>query len=143
MTAYIDTSAFVKRYIEEPHSDFVQRVIGDAQVLISSALTELEMVSAFERLKKSRLIDSPTYRAASKNFESDVEKNFITFLAVSPPILAEAKRLVKLRHLRPPDAIQLASALFANRKMGFNLPLLCFDDDLRDAARLEGLKCLS
>ncbi|MBI2345532.1 MAG: hypothetical protein HYV03_01290 [Deltaproteobacteria bacterium] len=43
--------------------------------------------------------------------------------------------------MRPPDALQLSTALVANKRAGGDLLFLCADDALLTAARLEGLRC--
>jgi predicted nucleic acid-binding protein len=46
MIIYIDISALVKRFIEEPGTNEVNQLISLADILGSSLLTQVEMLSA-------------------------------------------------------------------------------------------------
>ncbi len=139
MIHYIDTSALVKKYSLEPHSEEVQAAVEAASILVTSALTELEMISWIERAKRCGAVNSPVYRSLAAALERDIRKSEVNLIAISEPILIEAKRIIKQRRLRTPDAIQLATALQAKAKYQSPFRFLCFDMNLNEAARLEGL----
>lgn len=141
MVVYADTSALFKHYVEEPDSDIVRRILDQSRSLITSALTELEITSAFERAKRDRRINSPFYRTITQAFERDLREETIGLIELSSIIMAEAKRIIKHHRLRPPDAIQVASLKQAAK----NIPqteFFCFDKAVSEAAKFEGLKCI-
>ncbi len=142
MIHYFDTSALVKKYSEETHSDKVRSAIEESHLILTSAFTELEMTSWIERSKKGGNMDSPTYRLIVGNLEKDLRKSTVNLIAISDPIMREAKRVIKQRRLRSPDAIQLATALHAKEKYQTSFRFVCFDEELNEAARSEGLQGL-
>ncbi len=140
MILYIDTSALIKKYIEETNSDDVKKSLDGSRQIVTSALTELEIVSSLERAKQGRRINSPSYRTAMDAFEKDFERETIALVGISSGIIRDAKRIIKHHRLRPADAIQLASAKHTAKFISPLTELLCFDEALTQAAKLEGLK---
>jgi hypothetical protein len=51
-----------------------------------------------------------------------------------------AIRLLRIHPLRTADALQLAAVMVATEENAQRLPLMCFDDRLAAAARLEGFE---
>ena len=49
MILYLDTSALVKLYVEEAHSDWVHACAAEAEVLATSVVARPEMLSALSR----------------------------------------------------------------------------------------------
>lgn len=49
---YFDSSALVKRYVEEPGSDRVNSILANAGIVTTSKLTYPEILSAFARRHK-------------------------------------------------------------------------------------------
>lgn len=141
MIAYIDTSALVKNYIEENGSRLLRTLFLEIEHIESSILTELELTASIERSKAIRRIDSPRYREIIHHIEKDLRKLPISFVQVEPEHWKTAKRLIKQRHLRVGDAVQLACALASQKEWGNSLQFLCADRPLLEAARLEGLHC--
>ena len=142
MIHYFDTSALVKKYLEEPHSDKVLAAMQSSRILVTSAFTELEMTSWIERAKRDGIINSPTYRLIVSNLEKDFGQSTLNLIAISAPIMKEAKRIIKQRRLRSPDAIQLATALQAKETYQSTFRFVCFDEELNEAAKAEGLQGL-
>lgn len=141
MILYTDSSALVKKYSEEAGSREVDRLFKTASYVVTSALTDLEMVSFLERAKRETRINSATYREISANIDKDLRGAFISLIDITPPMLKLAKRLIRQRRLRVQDSIQLATALEANKDLFQALCFLCADQALLEAARLEGLRC--
>ena len=141
MIAYIDTSAFTKKYLEEIGSRHLDSLLLEAKHLETSVLTELEVVSSIERAKMIKRINSPEYRDIVRRLDQDIQNGRISFMQVEPEHWKTAKRLIKQRRLRVGDAIQLACARDAQERLGDSMQFLCADHGLLEAARLEGLKC--
>lgn len=141
MILYCDTSALLKHYIEEAETAAVRKRIASSQQIVTSLITELEFASAVERLKQERRLDSPAYRVAFSALDKDIQRGLIGLMGFSTEISKNAKRIIRQRRLRFPDAIQLASALETEKEYG-QIDFATFDHKLLEAAKFEGLKCV-
>lgn len=56
MTLYVDTSALMKRYIEEPDSDLAAEMMLSDPVLVTSRLTEIELRRNLTRLLSGKVL---------------------------------------------------------------------------------------
>ena len=142
MLYYFDSSALFKHYINEIGSDTIHALINETEYLETCVLTELEIVSALERMKREHKINSPIYRHTMEHFQKDIHNGTISFLNPQKDTWAEAKRLIQQRRLRVGDAIQLASALEMEGRFEEDIQFVCADNQLLHAAQLEGLECL-
>ncbi len=142
MICYADTSALIKRYLVEAGSEALAQQLQSVPLLMTSSLTELEIWSAFERAKRVRRIDSPTYRRLATDFSREMNTGFIALVPINPSIHSNAIRAIRQRRLRAPDAIQLATALSFQTASSRDVTFVCADHALLVAARLEGLKCV-
>lgn len=141
MIIYIETSALVKCYLDEPESGIVNEFMEDAELRVTSALTQLELIAAIEFAKRIRRINSPVYRAKTAAMNADIGVGRVSFVDISPSILKRAIPLIRVHRLRSPDAIQLATAVESARRFSKELFFLCADHALLVAARAEGLRC--
>ncbi len=139
---YYDTSAFAKKYLVEEGSETVLKLIEEDGAILTSALTELEIVTTVENAKRRGRLQSPLYRDVVRSLERDFGGIYLNVIGVATDIIQEAKRIIRQRRLRAPDAIQLASALDAKERLGDSLEFCCADQALLEAARLEGLRCV-
>ncbi len=137
MIVYLDTSAIIKHYLQEPGSENVQRLFQEADYLGTSVFSEIETISSLERAKKIARIDSPSYRSIL----AQMNRDFQTFAleAVSAETVRNGIRLVRQHGLRPGDAIQLASAQLLKRRLP-QMIFAAYDEKLLESARLEELK---
>lgn len=142
MTAFLDSSALVKRYADESGSDLVHTV---AAPLIASDLAAVEVPAALWRKHRVGQISAPDAQILSQRFLTDIDASLpesdAVLIEVGADILRDAISLVARHPLRAYDAVQLASALAADRILG-NCPFGCFDAQLNDAAAAEGLTLL-
>lgn len=143
MIAYIDSSALAKRYISEIGSERVRSLFEEADYMESSALTELELTALFERAKKERFLDSPTYRKVTHYFQGDIQNGTLSLVHPSQETWRKAKRLIQQRRLRVLDSIQLATAIDSNKRLRGDVCFICSDLKLLEAVRLEGLKFIN
>lgn len=141
MICHIDTSALIKRYLSEAGSEALSQFLQDVPLLTTSSLTELEIWAAFERAKRIRRIDSPTYRKITAELTKEISEGSIVLVPIDQSIHSLAIKAIRQRRLRAPDAIQLATALSLQGVSGNEVTFLCADHALLDAARLEGLRC--
>jgi predicted nucleic acid-binding protein len=111
--AYFDTSAIVKRYINEPGRPQVLHLLRRHACVISAVLP-VELRSALRRRVSEGSLDKERVPEILKRLESD--RAFWTLVGVSSEVLADAETLVAAHPLRALDAIHIASAqLFAAR----------------------------
>jgi predicted nucleic acid-binding protein len=111
--AYFDTSALIKRYVNEPgRLDVVKLLRKNACVV--SAILPIEVRSALRRRVTERTLDEARVRTIVKRFTAD--RAFWTVVEVSREALTAAETLSASHPLRALDAIHVASAqLFATR----------------------------
>lgn len=113
MWAYFDTSALVKRYVNEGGRREVLRLLQRYEVVTSAILT-VELRSAFRR----RLVEGTLNEKQVSQILTRVatEREFWALIDVSSSVVASAEMLVAAQPLRTLDAIHVASAqLFAAR----------------------------
>ena len=121
MWAYFDTSALVKRYVDEPGRADVVRLLRDFDV-VTSAIAPVELGSAFRRRSADRSLSPAAAAAVLKRVTAD--RAFWIMVDVTGTVLDGAEKLVARLQLRTLDAIHVASAqLFAAR---MNLPAVDF-----------------
>ncbi len=142
---YLDSSAIAKRYSPETGSAWIKGLTDPAagHDLIILEITIAEVAAALAAKVRAPKGITPTERdLALADFLRDCANQY-DLLSVSREVIDLAVALTQRHTLRGYDAVQLAGALVVNRILLANeLPLLTFvtaDDDLADAARLEGL----
>ncbi len=108
MRVFFDTSAFVKRYVEEPGSEHVQELCSGADRLVVSVLCLPEMISTLNRLVRERKIAHAAYSALKALILEDLEQAEVVNLTAS--VVARAVRLLEENPLRALDALHLGCA---------------------------------
>ena len=113
MWAYFDTSALVKRYVDEPGRREVQQLLRRHDC-VTSAILPVELRSALRRRVAERTLDSSRVSEILKRVAAD--RAYWTVIEVGAEVLRGAEALVSVHPLRTLDAIHVASAqLFAAR----------------------------
>lgn len=140
MSAFADSSALVKLYVDEDDSDAVLYF----SALAVSCVARVEVPAALWRKHRLGELDATTTRVFLDNFEADffgdeLMPSRFSVLGLSEDVLDEAARLVAVHPLRAYDALQLASALAARAADPDCTGFACFDSALRTAATVEGL----
>ena len=143
--AFLDSSALVKRYDRsESGSDRVRALCRrrTGQTILISRMTRVEVASAFARkLREGRL--SPRARdGAWRLFHGHYRAQYRT-LDLDEAVWLLAENLLSRHPLRAYDAVQLASALRADRLLAGISPDFTFctgDRTQGRAARSEGLR---
>ena len=142
---FVNSSALVKRYVQETGTAWVRRLTRHhpSTVIYMARITTVEVTSAVARRRKGTPPLAPS-RASSilRRFRQHLEGRY-TIIEITPALLDEAARLANAHTLRAYDAVQLAAALEINRKeqdAGFApVTLISADQALNDAATAEGL----
>jgi uncharacterized protein len=128
VTLYADSSALLKRYVDEPDSDrAVELLVSDPEV-VTGRHTVVEV-----RRNLARLLPAPAATAARSSFAADLESFAIVELDAATCELAAT--IGEQTGVRTLDALHLGAA----RRLGTALTFLTFDVRQAQAARALGL----
>ncbi len=128
MTLYADTSALLKRYIDEPDSERAVELLASDQVLVTGRHTVVEV-----RRNLARLITGTALTEARAAFAADLSAVSIIELDASTCELAAT--IAEQMGVRTLDALHLGAA----RRLGTMVTFLTFDVRQAQAARSLGL----
>jgi predicted nucleic acid-binding protein len=143
-TYYLDTSTLSKRYVQETGTTWVRALTDPTaeHTLLTARITMIEMYSALARRKREGSVPAADCDVAAQAFTAHSATEY-DFVELDMGIVTLARDLLNSHPLRAYDAVQLASALVANRALqAVNLPPLVFlsaDNRLNAAAAAEGL----
>ena len=140
MFLYLDSSALVKRYIDEPHSEEVADLMDEAFAIGTSAISRVEVGAALARAARGNRLDAEGARGAQEEFAEDWPD--FGKVPVTETLLTRAESLAWKHGLRAYDAVQLAAALVCEETITEieESVFACFDDELTAAANDEGLR---
>jgi predicted nucleic acid-binding protein len=143
-TYFVDSSALVKRYVQEVGTSWVRGLThgGTANLIYLARITAVEVTSAVARRRKGRTLTSPRASSILYRFRKHFIGRYIA-VEVTPALLDNAMKLANTHVLRAYDAVQLALAIEVNRihqAAGASpITLVSSDRDLNKAAQAEGL----
>lgn len=121
---YLDTSAAAKLFLDEDSRAEVEDLIA-GQPLVSSVLLDIELSKVWQRAGGT----GHGYRALTdQGAKVDIRPEIVN-------------RTCAIQAVRSLDAIHLATALFL-QDSGLTISLLCFDNHLREAAELHGIRVI-
>lgn len=109
MRAFFDTSAFVKRYIEEPGSEKVMEICREAEHLVLSLICLPEMISTLSRLVREGKISSDQYQQIKDLILDDFED--VEVCDITTGVITQTIRCLENNPLRAMDALHLGCAL--------------------------------
>lgn len=109
MKVFFDSSAFAKRYIEEPGSDTVENVCAQANMLGVSSICLPEIISALCRLKRDSIITKNQYDGAKDTLLRDYED--ISVCNITPSVIGQTIHILETNTLRTLDALHIGCAL--------------------------------
>ncbi len=137
MIVYLDASALVKRYLVEPGTEDVARLIATAAAVGTSLISRAETSAALAKAVRVGALTREGGAAALQVFR----REWPVFIRVqaTEAVLARADTLAWELNLRGYDAVHLASALLWQEGLGEPITLATFDRQLWDAARAQGL----
>jgi len=134
---YCDTSALIKRYVEEQGTDAMDSLWLASLRIATSVVAFAETAATFSRKLREGILTEKEYAVALKTFKADFD-SFI-LVTVTPSLNEEIERLVREYPLRGFDAIHLSSALMIKTSGNVPVQFACFDRPLNEAALKEGL----
>lgn len=136
--AYFDTSALIKRYVEELGRREVLALLRKNRCVISAVLP-VEVRSALRRRVAERTLDGRRLSSILKRFAAD--RPYWTVIEVSGDVLTAAESLSGAHPLRALDSIHVASAkLFADRSASQTFTFVSADVQQTRVAEALGLK---
>jgi len=130
---FFDTSAFIKRYVDEPGSDRVLNLTSKAEELGLSVLVLPESISTLRRLLRENLMAETDYHALKDAILTDLDDADLCDMTSS--VLKHTVTCLERSPLRALDAVHIGSALVYQ-------PDLFISADSRQikAAEREGLR---
>ncbi len=128
MVLYVDTSALLKRYIDEHDSDVADALMAADPVLVTSRITEVEA-----RRNLARLLGDDAASSAKRQFLEDFDA--FALVAVDATTCNDAARIAERTLCRSLDALHIAAAI----RSGPSTRFLTFDVRQAEAARMVGL----
>jgi predicted nucleic acid-binding protein len=139
---FADTSALVKRYVNEVESEYIRNLfITIGYFFYQSFLTSLEISSAFYRRQRMDELSLEELAVALQTYVVHSRSEYL-LIPYSEALLNTAGTLVARHPLRALDAIQLAAALTLQSTFPPDVSPLTFvsaDDRLIAVARSENL----
>ena len=141
MILYLDTSALVKLFVVEAHSDRVRQAISRARLIATHAIAYVEACATFARVAHARGEDLllPTLR---RNLE--IQWAAWEIVNVTEPLIRRAADLAGQYRLRGYDSVHLAAAESAFGVFRNHVPFhfAVFNGQLSDAAKQAGIPLL-
>jgi predicted nucleic acid-binding protein len=139
---YLDTSALVKRYVEEAGSEAVDNIYEGAyrgvKMLSLSYWNIAEAVVVFDKYARRMGLDAKkVVRDMLGELATLSKLHRLVVVSVSPSILRNSIKLVLKHHIYIADALQIASAKKVNSPI-----VVTGDKELTSIAEAEGLKTL-
>ena len=137
MLVFFDSSAFVKRYIQEAGTDQVMEWCDKATEIGLSSVALPEIISAFCSLQREDKINMEQYLQLKRMLMVDIEDAVVCDLG--PLVLAKAISSLENNILRGMDAIHIGSAVVLKADI-----FISSDNRQCDAADRAGLlvKCI-
>lgn len=140
MILYLDTSALIKRYVNETGSPDVREWLRSADDKATVLITRAEMSAALNRLLRMKFLSQNDHASALTEFRADWM--YYHRLPVTEPLVARAEALACEHNLRGYDAIHLAAALTWQDLLGLPVTVVTYDKELTEAARALGMEVL-
>lgn len=127
MTLYVDSTALLKRYVDEPDSELAVELLVSDPALVTARHTVVEV-----RRNLSRLLSPPDATAARASFAADLASFAIVELDANTCELAAT--IAEQTAVRTLDALHLGAA----RRLGTSFTFVTFDVRQAVAARALG-----
>ena len=141
MMLYVDSSALVKKYVEEPGSDRVLKLLAQSGMAVTSKLAYPELLAGLGRKRREKGITEKDYRDALVDFESDW--NAFLIIEFQDELLAVIKLLTMKHALKGADLVHLASALWIQKAAKEKVAFVASDIQLLRAAKAEKLEIIN
>lgn len=138
---YLDTSALIKRFVNEKGSPLVQSLVQQREPVATAKIAYAEIFAGFARKLREGYLSKTLHALACRQFERDWQSYLR--MELQDDILFLARDLVQRHPLRGFDAVHLASALNLKSALGVELTFAAADGRLLRAAGAEKLEPLN
>lgn len=108
MNVFLDSSALVKRYIDEPGSEDLERHLSAASTVAVSVLAPIEVTSALVRRRRESRLSSRQFASCREALAADL--GGMTLVAITEDVITAAMDTVDRWPVRGADAVHVASA---------------------------------
>lgn len=139
---YLDTSAWLKLYIEEVGSDTVQVAVEQAEQVCTHLIAYAELRAALAKAQRMNRLDA----AQKAQLLPVIEQDWDTLNVILPTemLIKRAANLADQFGLRGYDSVHLAAAeAISLQIMPQPLIFACFDKHLSEAAKTLGMTVLA
>ena len=136
MILYLDTSALLKLYVEEPGTPDVVTLVEEAEEVATARVAYAEARAALARHRREGALLAADLRRVVR--ELDREWGTYNVVDLTDPLVRAAGALAERHALRGYDAVHLAAALDLTAAGG-TVEFAAFDERLNRAARRERL----
>lgn len=133
MKTFFDSSAFAKRYVDEPGSALVDDICLNATEVSISVICVPEIISVLNRRVRENSLSRQDYTTIKRHLSDDVRDAVIINLL--PDVIVDSTRLLETSPLRAMDALHVACALAWGAEL-----FVSSDKRQTTAARKAGLK---
>ena len=129
---YADTSAIVKKYVDEPGSAEVRELIQRTNLIGTSVLSRAEAAAAFAKAIRTGSLPASDAESCHAAFLREW-KHYVR-IRITETLIASADNLAWTLKLRGYDAVHLAAALHWSDRLGEPVVFATFDQELWTAA---------
>ncbi|HEY68078.1 MAG TPA: type II toxin-antitoxin system VapC family toxin [Thermoflexia bacterium] len=140
MILYLDASAAVKQYVEEPGTAETHRAVEQATVTGTVVISFAEICAALARAARVGTLSEAEAQAARERFYADWPS--YARVQVTEELVVQAGDLAWQHGLRGYDAVHLAAASVWRTRMAAAVTFATFDRALWKAAQFEGFEVL-
>ncbi|RPI74505.1 MAG: PIN domain-containing protein [Desulfobacteraceae bacterium] len=109
MKLLVDSSAFVKRYIQEEGSERVEQVLQEAAQLALCIILVPEIISGLNRRMREGVLSPDNYSIVKRQLLNDVRDAIV--LQITPAAISRSINLLENNALRAMDSLHVACAL--------------------------------
>lgn len=109
MKTFFDSSAFAKRYVDEPGSEAVESLCAAATELALSVVCIPELISAFNRRMREQILSSRQYEVAKESMSADIRDAAIVNL--TPQVITTCTTILEASPVRAMGALHIACAV--------------------------------
>lgn len=109
MKTFFDSSAFAKRYVEEPGSPAVDTLCAAATELALGVICIPEIISALNRRRRERTLSRRQYDVAKESLSEDIHD--VTIINLTPDVISICMTILEASPVRAFDALHVACAV--------------------------------
>ncbi|MCS7177628.1 MAG: type II toxin-antitoxin system VapC family toxin [Candidatus Kapabacteria bacterium] len=135
---YFDSSAFIKRYLQEEGSEQVKSLFSEPPLAASTVLMCVEIRAAPRRAVEEGRLNDEEAAEAWKSFRAEWEH--LERVEIDEALLERAIEVAWNYGLRANDAVHLAPALRLCERQKVPVVMVTYDLELWEAARANGME---